>query len=41
MVSNQAYEAGVRSPADFAGRSFAMTQVGSTFHYMIGLLAEK
>ena len=41
MVSNQAYDAGVRSPADFAGRSFAMTQVGSTFHYMIGLLAEK
>lgn len=41
MVSNQAFAAGVRSPADFAGRSFAMTQVGSTFHYMIGLLAEK
>ncbi|MBL8690572.1 MAG: ABC transporter substrate-binding protein [Rhodospirillaceae bacterium] len=41
MVSNQAFAAGVRSPADFGGRSFAMTQVGSTFHYMIGLLAEK
>lgn len=41
MVSNQAFAAGVKSPADFAGRSFAMTQVGSTFHYMIGLLAEK
>jgi NitT/TauT family transport system substrate-binding protein len=41
MVSNKAWEAGVRSPADFAGKSFAMTQVGSTFHYMIGLLAEK
>jgi len=41
MVSNQAFAAGVRSPADFGGRSFAMTQVGSTFHYMVGLLAEK
>ncbi len=41
MVSNQAFAAGVKSPADFGGRSFAMTQVGSTFHYMIGLLAEK
>jgi NitT/TauT family transport system substrate-binding protein len=41
MVSNKAWEAGVKSPADFGGRSFAMTQVGSTFHYMIGLLAEK
>jgi NitT/TauT family transport system substrate-binding protein len=41
IVSNQAFDAGVKAPADFAGRSFAMTQVGSTFHYMIGLLAEK
>ena len=41
MVSNAAFNAGVTSPADFGGRSFAMTQVGSTFHYMIGLLAEK
>ncbi len=41
MVSNQAFAAGVKTPADFGGRSFAMTQVGSTFHYMIGLLAEK
>jgi NitT/TauT family transport system substrate-binding protein len=41
MVSTQAFDAGVKTPADFAGRSFAMTQVGSTFHYMIGLLAEK
>ena len=41
MVSNQAFAAGVKSPADFGGHSFAMTQVGSTFHYMIGLLAEK
>jgi NitT/TauT family transport system substrate-binding protein len=41
IVSIPAFDAGVRTPADFAGRSFAMTQVGSTFHYMIGLLAEK
>ncbi len=41
MVSNQAFASGVKTPADFGGRSFAMTQVGSTFHYMIGLLAEK
>jgi NitT/TauT family transport system substrate-binding protein len=41
MASNPAWEKGLRTPADLAGRSFAMTQVGSTFHYMIGLLAEK
>jgi NitT/TauT family transport system substrate-binding protein len=41
MASNQAFEKGLKTPADLAGHSFAMTQVGSTFHYMIGLLAEK
>ncbi|MBI1777688.1 MAG: ABC transporter substrate-binding protein [Proteobacteria bacterium] len=41
MASNQAWEKGLRQPKDLAGRSVAMTQVGSTFHYMIGLLAEK
>jgi NitT/TauT family transport system substrate-binding protein len=40
MVSNAAFDAGLKTP-DFRGRSFAMTQVGSTFHYMVGLLAEK
>jgi len=40
MASNQAYEDGVRSPADLEGRSMAMTQVGSSFHYMANFVAE-
>src|SRR5262249_1361650 len=41
MASNQAWGKGVKTPAGLAGHSFAMTQGGSTFHYMIGLLPEK
>lgn len=40
LVSNQAWEAGFRSVDDFPGHSLAMTQVGSSFHYMAGKLAE-
>jgi len=36
LVSNKAYAAGFTAPARFPGHSFAMTQVGSSFHYMIG-----
>lgn len=41
LASNRAYEAGLKAPEDIAGHSFAITQVGSTTHYALGLLAEK
>ena len=41
FASNKAYEAGLRTPKDIAGKRVAMTQVGSSFHYSLGLLAEK
>ncbi len=41
MASNQAYEAGLKSPADLAGHSWAMTQQGSSFHYVAGMIGEK
>ncbi len=41
LASNKAYEKGFDSPEKFAGHTFAMTQVGSSFHYMIGQVADK
>lgn len=41
LASNKAYEAGLDSVAKIKGRSVAMTQVGSTFHYMTARIAEK
>lgn len=41
MASNPAFEDGLTTPADIAGRSLAMTQVGSSFHYMMHLIAEE
>src|SRR5690349_23146701 len=41
FASNNAYAAGLKSPKDLAGRRIAVTQVGSSFHYSIGLLADK
>jgi NitT/TauT family transport system substrate-binding protein len=41
LASNHAYEAGLKAPKDIAGHSFAITQIGSTTHYALGLLAEK
>ncbi len=41
LVSNAAYEAGVKTPADLKGRSFGITGTGSSFHYMISQIAEK
>jgi NitT/TauT family transport system substrate-binding protein len=41
LASNRAYEAGLKSPKDIAGHSFAITQMGSTTHYALGLLADK
>lgn len=40
MVSNKAYGEGVTTPAKLKGRSFALTQVGSSFHYMAGMIAD-
>src|SRR5690349_18654021 len=41
FASNKAYEAGLKTPKDLAGKRIAVTQVGSSFHYSIGLLADK
>ncbi len=41
LASNKAYDAGFTSVDKFPGRSFGMTQTGSSFHYMIGQLADK
>jgi NitT/TauT family transport system substrate-binding protein len=41
VVSNHAYEAGLRSFKDFPGHSFAISQIGSPPHYSLALLAEK
>ena len=35
-----AYAAGLTSPAKLGGHSFAITQYGSSFHYMLGRIAE-
>lgn len=39
LVSNAAYEAGVKTTADLKGRSFGITGTGSSFHYMISQIA--
>jgi NitT/TauT family transport system substrate-binding protein len=39
MASNQAWENGLRTPADMPGHSLAMTQMGSSFHYMMQFIA--
>ena len=41
LASTKAFEGGLDRPAKLAGRTIAITQVGSTFHYYVGLLAEK
>ena len=41
LASNKAYDAGLTSVEKLPGHSFAMTQVGSSFHYMIGQVAAK
>jgi NitT/TauT family transport system substrate-binding protein len=40
VASPKAYAAGLTSPAALKGKSFALTQTGSSFHYMIGGIAE-
>lgn len=41
FASNKAYQAGLKTPKDLAGKRIAVTQVGSSFHYSLGLLADK
>lgn len=41
LATKAAYEAGLKTPKDLAGRTIGMTQVGSSFHYSMGLLARK
>ena len=41
FASAKAYADGLRAPRDLAGKRIAMTQTGSSFHYSLGLLADK
>lgn len=41
VASKKAFDAGFVDPSKFAGKTVAITQTGSTFHYMLGMLAEK
>jgi NitT/TauT family transport system substrate-binding protein len=40
-ASKKAYDAGLKSVKDLPGHSVAITQIGSAFHYDLGLLADK
>lgn len=41
IAANRAYEAGLKSFKDLAGRSVAISQIGSPAHYSLALIAEK
>lgn len=41
VASNKAYAAGLRSPRDLPGHSFALTQMGSGLQYSLGRIAVK
>lgn len=41
LVSKKAYDAGVTTPAKLRGRTFGITQTGSSFHYMAHKIAQK
>ncbi len=41
VAADKAYDAGFKSLKDFPGKKIAITQVGSSFHYSLGLLAQK
>jgi NitT/TauT family transport system substrate-binding protein len=41
FAANNAYAAGLKTPKDLAGKRIAVTQVGSSFHYSLGQLADK
>src|SRR5487761_2687268 len=40
LVSDKAYKAGLTSLDKLPGHSFAITQYGSSFHYMLGRIAQ-
>jgi len=40
-ASNKAFEGGLKTVKDLPGHSVAITQIGSAFHYDLGLLADK
>ncbi|WP_299690085.1 ABC transporter substrate-binding protein [uncultured Tateyamaria sp.] len=40
LVSDAAFQAGVKTPKDLAGKTFAVTQAGSSFHYMGSKMAQ-
>ena len=40
-ASNKAFDAGLKTVKDLPGHSVAITQIGSAFHYDLGLLADK
>ena len=40
LASEKAYAAGLTTPAKLAGHSVAITQYGSSFHYILGRLAQ-
>ena len=40
-ASTKAFDAGLKSVQDLPGHSVAITQIGSAFHYDLGLLADK
>ena len=41
LVSKKAYDAGLTTPKQLAGHSFGFTQFGSSFHYILGRIAEQ
>ena len=41
LATNKAHAQGFTDAGKFPGRSIAITTTGSTFHYMLGMLAEK
>jgi NitT/TauT family transport system substrate-binding protein len=41
FASNAAYANGLKTPKDLQGKRVAVTQTGSSFHYSLGLLADK
>jgi NitT/TauT family transport system substrate-binding protein len=41
LSGKSAFQAGLKSPKNLVGHSIGITQVGSSFHYCLGLLARK
>jgi NitT/TauT family transport system substrate-binding protein len=41
LATKKAYDSGFNNPGGFPGKNVAITQTGSTFHYMLGMLSEK